>query len=81
MIHRMEQTVLVDPDPLLATIEVPVLLVWGEKDAMIPISNAADYQRVLRNSTLVRLEGLGHVPQEEAPEISLPPVRVFLEPG
>ncbi|HAE01250.1 MAG TPA: alpha/beta hydrolase [Rhodospirillaceae bacterium] len=81
LIHRMEQTVLVDPDPLLATIEVPVLLVWGEKDAMIPISNAADYQRVLRNSTLVRLEGLGHVPQEEAPEISLPPVRAFLKPG
>jgi len=81
LIHRMEQTVLVDPDPLLATIEVPVLVVWGEKDAMIPISNAADYQRVLRNSTLVRLEGLGHVPQEEAPEISLPPVRAFLEPG
>jgi pimeloyl-ACP methyl ester carboxylesterase len=79
LIRRMEQTVLVDPDPLLATIRVPVLLVWGEKDAMIPISNAADYQRVLQNSTLVRFEGLGHVPQEEAPALSLPPVRDFLE--
>ncbi|MDF1748065.1 MAG: alpha/beta hydrolase [Alphaproteobacteria bacterium] len=79
LIHRMEQTVLVDPNPLLAKIEVPVLLVWGVQDAMIPISNAADYQRVLPNSSLLRLDGLGHVPQEEAPEQSLPSVRVFLE--
>jgi pimeloyl-ACP methyl ester carboxylesterase len=79
LIHRMEQTVLVDPDPLLAKITVPVLLVWGVQDGMIPISNASDYLRVLPNARLVRLEGLGHVPQEEAPEDSLSPVRSFLE--
>jgi pimeloyl-ACP methyl ester carboxylesterase len=78
MIQRMEQTVLEDPEPLLRGIEAPVLLVWGEKDAMIPATNAADYQKYLPNSSLALLPGLGHVPQEEAPLVSLAPVREFL---
>jgi len=78
MIRRLEQTVLVDPEPLLRTIHAPTLLVWGEKDALIPFSNAWDYQRNLSNATLVSFPTLGHVPQEEAPALSLPPVESFL---
>jgi pimeloyl-ACP methyl ester carboxylesterase len=78
MLARMEQTVREDPVPLLRRIRAPVLLVWGEKDAMIPFSNAADYTKVLPHSTLVAFPGLGHVPQEEAPAKSLVPVEAFL---
>ncbi len=78
LIDRMGQTVLEDPEPLLRRITIPVLLVWGEKDALIPISNAADYQRDLPNVRFAPLPGLGHVPQEEAPAVSLVPVREFL---
>jgi len=80
MIERMEQTVLVDPEPLLRSICVPTLLVWGEKDALIPFSNADDYLRDLPDAKLVSFPNLGHVPQEEAPALSLPPVRSFLAP-
>jgi pimeloyl-ACP methyl ester carboxylesterase len=78
MIERMEQTVLVDPKPLLRSIQAPTLLVWGEKDKLIPISNADDYLRNLTDAKLVSFPQLGHVPQEEAPAISLPPVQSFL---
>jgi len=78
LFKRMAQTVLVDPEPLLRQISVPVLLAWGEMDRVIPIENAADYQTVLKDSRLARLPGLGHVPQEEDPLRSLPPVRAFL---
>ena len=78
MIARMEQTVRRDPEPLLRRIKAPVLLVWGEKDAMILFANAADYARVLPESTLASSPQLGHVPQEELPEQSLVPVRAFL---
>jgi pimeloyl-ACP methyl ester carboxylesterase len=78
MIARLEQSVREDPEPLLRRIRAPVLLVWGEKDAMIPFSNAADYARVLPESCLASFPTLGHVPQEEAPAISLVPVRAFL---
>ncbi|WOJ95103.1 alpha/beta hydrolase [Congregibacter variabilis] len=79
LLQRLTQTVLVDPQPLLKQISVAVLLLWGESDRMIPIENAADYQRVLPDSRLVPLPKLGHVPQEEDPLRSLPPVRTFLQ--
>ena len=78
MIARMEQTVLENPEPLLRSIKAPTLLVWGEKDALIPFSNARDYLRNLPDAKLVSFPELGHVPQEEAPDLSLPPVRPFL---
>lgn len=81
LIARMKQTVLVPPEPLLRRIAAPVLLLWGEKDAMIPFANAADYQRVLPDSRLVALPTLGHLPMEEDPDLSLPPVRAFLCEG
>ncbi|MDP5053972.1 MAG: alpha/beta hydrolase, partial [Congregibacter sp.] len=79
MIKRMAQTVLVDPRPMLRQIKVPTLLLWGELDGAIPISNAADYLAELGNSQLVPLPGLGHLPQEEDPARSLVPLRAFLE--
>ncbi len=78
LIARMEHTVLRDPVPLLRQIQVPVLLVWGDKDAMIPVSNAADYVRELPHAKVVTFHGLGHVPHEEAPAQSLVPVKAFL---
>ncbi|CAA2141295.1 alpha/beta fold hydrolase [Hyphomicrobium sp. ghe19] len=79
MIARMEQTRLEPPEPLLKSIEAPTLLVWGEQDNLIPISNASDYMKALPHATLVRLPELGHVPQEEDPTSSLSPVRAFLD--
>lgn len=78
ILDRFGQMVLEPPEPLLARIEAPTLLVWGLKDGMIPVRNAADYQRHLRESRLVTFPELGHVPQEEAPERSLAPVLAFL---
>ena len=78
MLARMGQTILRDPAPTLARIQTPTLLLWGEKDGMIPIGNAADYLRLLPHATLVRLPNLGHLPFEEDPANSLPPVERFL---
>ena len=79
MLARMEQTVLTDPVQRLQRITAPTLLVWGEKDAMIPFANAADYQRHIRNVRLTSFPDLGHLPHEEDPDTSLPTVRAFLE--
>jgi pimeloyl-ACP methyl ester carboxylesterase len=79
VIARMEQTVLPDPRPLLARIVAPTLLLWGDKDALIPISNAQDYLAAMPTARLVTLPGIGHLPQEEAPAESLVPLRAFLD--
>ena len=78
LLDRMAQTVLTDPQPALERITAPVLLLWGEKDALIPFDNAQDYLRHLPEARLVSFPELGHVPQEEAPEKTLPPVAAFL---
>jgi pimeloyl-ACP methyl ester carboxylesterase len=79
MIARMEQTRLEPPEPLLAVIKAPTLIVWGQKDNLIPDSNSADYIRAMPEAKLVILPNLGHVPQEEDPLSSLSPVRAFLD--
>ena len=78
MLDRLRQTVLQEPLPWLRQIKAPTLLVWGEADAMIPLRNAQDYLQVLQDSRLVSWPQVGHLPQEEAAELSLKAVADFL---
>jgi pimeloyl-ACP methyl ester carboxylesterase len=78
LLARMEQVMLEPPEPLLRRIVAPTLLLWGEKDALIPFSNARDYLAAIPDSRLVSFPDLGHVPQEEAPERSVQPVLEFM---
>jgi len=78
LLARMQQTVLVDPRPILPKITQPVLLLWGKKDALIPVANAQDYLKALPNVSLVTFESLGHVPHEEGAAESLVPLWAFL---
>jgi pimeloyl-ACP methyl ester carboxylesterase len=50
----------------LASIQARTLLIWGEDDRLLPARIAAEWQRVLPGSRLVRLR-CGHVPMWEAP--------------
>ena len=65
ILSRMGQQRLVDPVPLLRRIVVPTLVMWGEKDGMIPFSNAADYMSALPYGTLAALPGLGTSPRKK----------------
>ncbi len=79
ILARMAQSVLEDPVPVLRRVEASTLLLWGQRDAMIPFGNSADYLRALPHATLAALPALGHFPFEEAPDESLPPVLRFLQ--
>ena len=78
ILARMQQTVLQDPVPSLSSIQVPTLLIWGEKDAFIPIRNSNDYLKVMPNAKRVSLPNIGHLPQEEQPSIGLRVLKEFL---
>jgi len=81
ILDRTQQVFLEPPEPKLAKISAPTLILWGEQDRMIPFSNSADYLRDVPHATRVALPGLGHVPFEEDPAASLPPVLAFLNGG
>ena len=78
MLERMRQTRNSDPVARLQSIQVPTLLLWGEKDAFIPVSNAQDYLKAMPQARLVTLPAVGHVLHEEAPQTSVQAVLDFL---
>jgi len=47
---------------------LPVLIVWGERDRIIPVDHAYRAADAIPHSTLQVLPGLGHFPQAEDPE-------------
>ncbi len=78
ILDRTRQTVLTDPSARLRRITAPTLLLWGTHDAMIQVSNAQDYLRLIPHAQLAALPGMGHVPFEESPARALPPLERFL---
>ena len=77
MVERLEVFTLPDPEADLARVDVPVLLLWGERDAMVPFEHAARFEAALPNVRLVTYPDLGHVAQEEDPARTVSDVRAF----
>jgi pyruvate dehydrogenase E2 component (dihydrolipoamide acetyltransferase) len=50
----------------LSELEIPVLLIWGEHDRVIPATHAVAAVTALPAAWLEIMEGVGHVPQVEA---------------
>ncbi|BDU68048.1 alpha/beta hydrolase [Geothrix oryzae] len=62
----------------LATIQVPVRLIWGVSDGLMPLAYAERMRAALPDVELFPLERCGHVPQQEAPERFLAALRQAL---
>ena len=63
----------------VAKVVTPTLVMWGEEDALIPYAAAGWYMDKLPNATLANYPGIGHLPQEEAPDRSVADLRKWLD--
>jgi pyruvate dehydrogenase E2 component (dihydrolipoamide acetyltransferase) len=55
----------------LGELEAPVIVIWGERDRVLPASHAVAANAALPTSWLEIVEGVGHIPQvEAAPEFA-----------
>jgi pimeloyl-ACP methyl ester carboxylesterase len=52
----------------LAESALPILLIWGEGDRLLPVARARDEVRSLPGVRLEVIEGAGHAPQAEQPD-------------
>lgn len=52
----------------IARINKPTLILWGELDETLGISDAVKFQRAIAHSQLIWLKNCGHVPQLEQPQ-------------
>jgi len=62
----------------IKNIKTPTLILWGDKDLLIPVTVAKNFHADLPNDTLVVLKNLGHTPMEENPKQSLQVLTNFL---
>ncbi len=58
-------------------IETKSLIIWGDKDRIIPIKTAYKLEKDLKNSKLKIIENCGHVPQEECPKKTIEIMKNF----
>jgi pimeloyl-ACP methyl ester carboxylesterase len=66
-------------DRLYLAEAVPVLIVWGARDRIIPAHHGADAHRHIPDSRLEIFEDVGHMPQVEAPLRFVTTVEEFLD--
>jgi pimeloyl-ACP methyl ester carboxylesterase len=52
----------------LPDVKVPTLIVWGEKDSIIPTRDADEFERLIEDSRKVVMKDTGHVPMAERPQ-------------
>ncbi len=58
---------------------IPILIIWGSKDTVTPISNAFFLEEKLDNIELVIYDDVGHEPQVEAQKMIYEDIINFLE--
>jgi pimeloyl-ACP methyl ester carboxylesterase len=62
----------------LAPIAKPTLIIWGERDNIMPIDDAHSFRNAIADSQLITYENVGHFPQEEFADASAAAARTFL---
>lgn len=74
----LSELLTVDMRAKLAMVRAPTLLVWGERDAIIPVELGKWLGRYVRAEELVVIKGAGHAPMWECPQVFNREVTAFL---
>ena len=79
--YRMAAWEKADPKALLAKIVAPTLIMWGEQNPQLPLSNVKDFEQSLIRAASVKkiiYPNVGHVIPVEVPEQSARDVEQFI---
>ena len=60
------------PEDLLPRLTCPTVLLWGTEDPWEPVEMGRELGKITTVDEFIPLEGLGHCPQDEAPEMVNP---------
>jgi pimeloyl-ACP methyl ester carboxylesterase len=81
VIHRALEAMLTGQDAtdkILPQLKMPVLIVWGTRDRILPIEQGRKMQSLLPDGQLLTVEGCGHLAPVQCPEKILPGLIEFL---
>ena len=65
----------------LGDIACPTLVVWGDRDRLVPVADADEFERLIDDARKVVYRDTGHVPMLERPGRFNADLRAFLEEG
>ena len=63
----------------LNEITAPTLIIWGAQDKLIHATAAETFAERIANANVVHLDGVGHIPMEEAPDATANAIRRFID--
>jgi pimeloyl-ACP methyl ester carboxylesterase len=66
-------------DRLYLADQIPTLLMWGSVDPVIPVEHGRNAHEIISHSRYVELEGSGHWPMLDAPELFVSELTDFIE--
>ncbi|MBW4442420.1 MAG: alpha/beta fold hydrolase [Plectolyngbya sp. WJT66-NPBG17] len=67
------------PEDLFPKLPCPTIVLWGEKDPWEPISLGRKFAEYPQVEDFISLPGVGHCPQDEAPEVVNPILQKWIE--
>jgi pimeloyl-ACP methyl ester carboxylesterase len=67
------------PERLAPLAAMPVLILQGDTDRLVPPEHGQRFAAAISGSTLVMYENVGHIPHEEIPDRSAADVRAFVD--
>jgi len=59
-------------------LNLPILIIWGDKDTLIPVENAYRYHKLYQNSSLIIIPGANHSLLIEHPKQAIEAIKTFL---
>ncbi|MGV8997708.1 MAG: alpha/beta fold hydrolase [Parvibaculaceae bacterium] len=62
----------------LGEIRAPTLILWGDKDGLIPVASAYEFQKRIQGAKIIIYPNVGHIPMEEMAGKSAADVDAFL---
>jgi pimeloyl-ACP methyl ester carboxylesterase len=63
----------------MSKIAAPTLILWGDKDTLIPPDSGEAARDAIKGSQFVLYKNIGHIPMEEIPDVSAADVKAFLK--
>jgi pimeloyl-ACP methyl ester carboxylesterase len=66
------------PEDLLEVVKPPVCLMWGTADPWEPYEQGKEYQKFESVTEFIPLQGAGHCPMDEQPELVNPKIVDFV---
>lgn len=79
LLHQFQALAAFDLRPSLANINVPTLIIAGEKDLLMPIEDAQELERLIPDARLVVIPHAGHLLIHEQPAVFLQMVSAFMK--